>query len=116
MGPVGDGHPPEVLARDAVFVHDPRGEHGDPGSGRQQAVRRGPRVLDLLRGRPRGAVLHARAEPPDVPRLLQKNPFGNTPPKYVRALLYNYRFTDFGQRRATGEWWHREPKGLRVRI
>ncbi|MGI8743546.1 MAG: lipase maturation factor family protein [Bryobacteraceae bacterium] len=49
---------------------------------------------------------------PDVTGLLEKSPFGSRPPKYVRALVFNYRFTDFAERRATGEWWHRELRGL----
>lgn len=40
--------------------------------------------------------------------LLETNPFGDTPPKYVRALLYEYRFTRFGEK----GWWKREEKGL----
>jgi len=49
---------------------------------------------------------------PDVLRLLGKNPFPNGPPRYVRALLYEYRFTDLGTKRATGDWWRRELKGV----
>jgi len=49
---------------------------------------------------------------PAVTGLLAKNPFPNTPPKYVRALLYDYRFTDFAARRATGNWWKRKPQGM----
>jgi len=48
---------------------------------------------------------------PEVLALMEKNPFPGTQPKYVRALVYAYRFTDFAERRATREWWHREPKG-----
>ena len=49
---------------------------------------------------------------PKVLGLLEKNPFPDGPPRYVRAMLYEYHFTDFAQRRATGEWWRRERKGL----
>ena len=49
---------------------------------------------------------------PAVSGLLAKNPFPDAPPKYVRALLFDYRFTDFAERRATGDWWKREPRGL----
>lgn len=49
---------------------------------------------------------------PAVTGLLAKNPFPNAPPKYVRAELFDYRFTDFAQRRATGNWWTRTPHGL----
>ena len=48
---------------------------------------------------------------PEVLALLQSNPFPNAPPKYVRATLYDYHFTDFATRRATGAWWKRELKG-----
>ena len=48
----------------------------------------------------------------EVAGLMDGNPFASAPPKYVRALLYQYRFTTFEERRATGAWWHREPKGL----
>ncbi len=49
---------------------------------------------------------------PDVLALLQTNPFPNRPPKYVRAVVYDYRFTTFEERRATGNWWKRQPLGL----
>jgi predicted DCC family thiol-disulfide oxidoreductase YuxK len=49
---------------------------------------------------------------PDALGLLRKNPFPNAPPKYVRAELFDYSFTNFAARRATGNWWTREPHGL----
>jgi lipase maturation factor 1 len=49
---------------------------------------------------------------PDVIRLLEKSPFSTRPPNYLRAVLYEYRFTDLHTRRATGDWWQRELKGL----
>ena len=48
---------------------------------------------------------------PDVLKLMETNPFPNAPPKFIRATLYDYRFTDFKIRRTTGEWWRRERKG-----
>ncbi len=45
---------------------------------------------------------------PAVLRLLSYNPFPRGPPKYIRARLYLYHFTHFGQ---TG-WWTREERGL----
>ena len=48
---------------------------------------------------------------PDVLRLLRSNPFPDHPPRYVRALLYRYRFTSSAERRATGGWWVRELLG-----
>jgi hypothetical protein len=47
-----------------------------------------------------------------VERLLGVNPFPGRPPRFVRALLYRYRFTTPEERRATGEWWHRELLGV----
>ncbi len=48
---------------------------------------------------------------PPVLALLDRDPFAGKPPKYVRAQIYEYRFTDFATRRKTGAWWTREPAG-----
>ncbi len=48
---------------------------------------------------------------PEVVSLLGRNPFPNAPPKYIRALVYEYHFTDRATRRKTGAWWRRELKG-----
>ncbi len=39
--------------------------------------------------------------------LLRRNPFPEQPPRFVRALLYRYRFTTWRERRETGAWWAR---------
>jgi hypothetical protein len=49
---------------------------------------------------------------PAVTGLLATNPFPDAPPRYVRAELFDYSFTDFATRRATGQWWARQPRGL----
>ena len=49
---------------------------------------------------------------PAVERLLLRNPFPSHPPRYIRAVLYDYRFTDSAARRATGAWWRRQEKSL----
>jgi len=49
---------------------------------------------------------------PNVLALLENNPFPDGPPRYIRAVLYEYHFTDFDTRRATGEWWRRERRTL----
>jgi hypothetical protein len=49
---------------------------------------------------------------PEVTALLASNPFPAAPPRFVRAQLYDYHFTDFATRRQTGEWWRREYKGV----
>jgi len=48
---------------------------------------------------------------PQVLALLEKNPFPNHPPHYVRAVTYEYRFSTWEEHRKTGAWWHREPHG-----
>ena len=40
--------------------------------------------------------------------LMRTNPFSRQPPRYVRAELYRYRFTDPKEKRETGQWWKRE--------
>lgn len=45
---------------------------------------------------------------PKVLGLLGDNPFPTAPPVYVRVVLYQYRFTTWAERRATGDWWRRE--------
>ena len=50
---------------------------------------------------------------PAVLGLLEENPFPDRPPRYLRAVVYDYRFTDFETRRASlPVWWHREMKGF----
>lgn len=49
---------------------------------------------------------------PAVVGLLAHNPFPDTPPRYIRALVYRYHFTDLATRRTTGAWWQRERQGL----
>jgi hypothetical protein len=57
-------------------------------------------VFRLLQGSPR------------VLALLGPNPFPTAPPRYIRALVFDYTFTDFETRRATGAWWKRELRGI----
>jgi hypothetical protein len=47
-----------------------------------------------------------------VLRLLRDNPFPDRPPKFVRALLYEYHFTTPMERRKTGAVWKRNLVGL----
>ncbi|OBH76916.1 lipase maturation factor family protein [Mycobacterium scrofulaceum] len=48
-------------------------------------------------------------------RLLRHNPFPDAPPRYVRALLYEYRFTTPAELRRERAWWHRTLIGGYVR-
>ncbi len=48
----------------------------------------------------------------DVLALFRGNPFAQAPPKYVRAVLWQYWFTSMEEKRATGNWWKRQYLGL----
>lgn len=48
---------------------------------------------------------------PPVLALLARNPFPHAPPRYVRAEIYDYQFTSWSERRATGDWWSRRRLG-----
>ena len=47
----------------------------------------------------------------EVRGLLESDPFGGRVPQYVRAVVYEYGFTDADERRKTGHWWKREATG-----
>ncbi|MEA3212168.1 MAG: hypothetical protein QOE70_5225 [Chthoniobacter sp.] len=47
---------------------------------------------------------------PGTLSLLENNPFPKEPPRFVRAVLYRYRFTRPDE--SDGSWWKREPLGL----
>jgi hypothetical protein len=49
---------------------------------------------------------------PAVLSLLKTNPFPRNPPRYVRGVLYDYRFTSLTERRTTGAWWSRQHRGI----
>jgi hypothetical protein len=49
-------------------------------------------------------------DPPTL-SLLRGNPFRNRPPRYVRALLYQYNFTTPAEHKKSGNWWRRELAG-----
>ena len=49
---------------------------------------------------------------PTVLELLDTNPFERAPPRFVRAVFYDYRFTTPSERTATGAVWHRRQIGL----
>jgi len=71
-------------------------------------------------GRPQAAAWLEQGEPwlgrlgeavlrgnPDVLALLGPSPFGGTPPREVRLVLWQYRFTEDGP-----DWWQRERVGV----
>lgn len=47
----------------------------------------------------------------DTLHLFAANPFASAPPKYVRAVLWQYWFTSMQEKRSTGNWWRRELMG-----
>src|ERR1700722_8386600 len=49
---------------------------------------------------------------PEVTALLGVNPFEPRPPRYIRALLYDYRYSTPQEKAATGAWWVRRPEGI----
>ena len=51
------------------------------------------------------ALLNGKKE---VVALLERNPFPETPPRYIRATFYRYRFTSAEEHRQTGAWWKRQ--------
>ncbi|HEX4007502.1 MAG TPA: lipase maturation factor family protein [Acidobacteriaceae bacterium] len=49
---------------------------------------------------------------PDVLALFRGNPFPGAPPRYVKAVLWQYWFTSNDEKRRTGDWWRRQLLGL----
>ncbi len=49
---------------------------------------------------------------PAVLSLFKRNPFPSAPPRYVRAVLWQYWFTTSEEKRQTGNWWRRQYIGL----
>ena len=49
---------------------------------------------------------------PDVLALFRGNPFAQAPPRYVRAMLWQYWFTSMDEKKRTGNWWRRDLIGL----
>ena len=49
-----------------------------------------------------------------VLKLLENNPFPEIPPKYIRATVYEYNFTNFEERRKNNNWWKRNYLGIYV--
>ena len=52
---------------------------------------------------------------PQVAQLLARNPFPQTPPRFVRATFYRYRFTTSSEHRQSGAWWKRQELGEYLR-
>jgi hypothetical protein len=55
-----------------------------------------------------GCLLENKRE---VIGLLERDPFPDAPPRYIRATFYRYRFTTSSERSQTGAWWKRQELG-----
>ncbi|MGC1783575.1 MAG: lipase maturation factor family protein [Acidobacteriaceae bacterium] len=60
---------------------------------------------------PRTEILLLRNDPA-VLSLFAGNPFPKYPPRFVRAVLWQYWFTTIKEKRETGDWWRRQLLGL----
>ena len=49
---------------------------------------------------------------PDVVALFRSNSFAKSPAIFVRSVVWQYWFTNRATKRATGQWWRRELRGL----
>lgn len=63
-------------------------------------VRRNPWVIYTMR--------HLQKGTPEVLALFAHNPFPDRPPRYMRATVYRYNFTNWQTRSRTGRWWRRQ--------
>jgi hypothetical protein len=63
-----------------------------------------PWLLHLIEGLLEGA--------PEILKLLARNPFQDLPPRFIRAVLYDYRFSTGLEKSRDGVWWRREYLGL----
>lgn len=50
-----------------------------------------------------------KAGSPEILALMGRNPFAASPPKSLRAVIYDYHFSTVAERRRTGAWWTRTP-------
>jgi len=97
---------PEDLATAPKWVapHQPRLDWQMWFAALQGSYQRTPWFLNFM-----GALLQGK---PEVLQLLTEDPFPDKPPRYIRATLYEYRFTDLATKRSEGTWWHREWKRI----
>lgn len=49
---------------------------------------------------------------PEVIALFRADPFAKGPPQEIRAVLWQYWFTDLAEKRQSGDWWKRKLLGL----
>lgn len=52
-------------------------------------------------------LIHLLKGTPEVLQLMRGNPFPNQPPRYIRALIYEYEFSSYQEKKEKGWWWKR---------
>ena len=57
-------------------------------------------------------LYHLLKGTPEVLKLIRFNPFPDKPPLYIRALMYDYKFSSKSEKKEHGWWWRREFTGL----
>lgn len=57
-------------------------------------------------------LYHLLKGTPAVLKLIRHNPFPEVPPRYIRAVMYDYKFSSGKQKKELGWWWQREYVGL----
>ena len=53
---------------------------------------------------------------PAVLALLERDPFPGNPPRFLRAVKYDYEFTTRDERAATGDWWKRRETAIFLQV
>ncbi len=53
-------------------------------------------------------LYHLLKGSPEVLKLIRHNPFPEKPPKYIRAVMYDYHFSTRKQKKELGWWWQRQ--------
>jgi hypothetical protein len=67
-----------------------------------EPIEQNPWVLSLVQGLLAGS--------PDLDQFFVSNPFPSSPPKLIRAYVYDYHFATPYERKSTGNWWRRDNK------
>jgi hypothetical protein len=98
-----------------------RWKAGDPAKAPRFVAPHQPRLdwqmwfasLGQLRNNPwfSNFMLRVLQAEPGVLSLLAHNPFPEKPPRLLRAVLFQYRFTSRETREETGHWWQRDDRG-----
>lgn len=60
-------------------------------------------------------VFHLLKGTPEVLALIRTNPFPDSPPQYVRTVMYEYEFSSAKEKKAQGCWWRRKWIGVFTR-